>query len=426
VRPLNKTVYMKKKSEPVLIASNQNIQGPRATTGKWEIHCAYDELLSVNYLAERVNPENPNKHPAEQIKLLRKIYDKNGIRSPITISTRSGKITKGHGRLLAAQLDEPLPAFPVNYQHYASEALEWADILADNKIAELAEVDETNLKDILSRLDTGELDLDLTGFNDTEIESLMTAAPSGHGTKDAPPKFEQAKELNKKWGVAPGQIWELGRHRLACGDCRDMSLIRALMDGNTVEAVFTDPPYNSAKNYGPATKDKVSEAKYKSFCQAWFYVATTFCSRVVFTPGPKNIWLWSGISKPRWLCVWVKKNQQAKSGRGGCNLWEPVLVYGKEPPAVDVWEILVEHAENKELAHPVPKSLPPWQKILHDTARKAGNILDMFAGSGTTILACENLGKTCFAVETSPEFCAVILERFLDATGIEPTQESND
>jgi ParB-like chromosome segregation protein Spo0J len=110
------------------------------------------------------NPRNPNTHPEKQIELLAKIIKNQGWRAPITVSSRSGFIVRGHGRLMAAQL-LGVEQVPVDRQDYETEAEEWADLIADNRIAELAEMDDALLKDLLVELDAGEFDIELTGFD---------------------------------------------------------------------------------------------------------------------------------------------------------------------------------------------------------------------------------------------------------------------
>jgi ParB-like chromosome segregation protein Spo0J len=136
------------------------------------VHCAHDGIVDISTL--RPNPRNPNRHPDTQIDLYAKAIAGNGWRRPITISNLSGMITRGHGALLAAR-KLGLKTAPVDYQDYASEALEMADIVADNRLAELAELSLTGVKDILLELNTGDFDMDLTGFDAGEMERLMTS-----------------------------------------------------------------------------------------------------------------------------------------------------------------------------------------------------------------------------------------------------------
>jgi ParB-like chromosome segregation protein Spo0J len=145
------------------------------------------------------NPRNPNKHPDEQIHLLAKIIDYQGWRNPIVVSTRSGFIVKGHARLDAAELLEVKEA-PVDYQDYENEAQEWADMLADNRIAELAEMDRPELKDLLQELDTGAFDMEMTGFNEKIIEEMMTAVPlEEHDYSDGVKTDHECPKCGYKW-----------------------------------------------------------------------------------------------------------------------------------------------------------------------------------------------------------------------------------
>jgi ParB-like chromosome segregation protein Spo0J len=143
------------------------------TDGGIPVHCAYDAMVDTDTLVG--NPRNPNTHPDEQIRLLAKIIVTQGWRAPITVSKRSGFIVRGHGRLAAAKA-AGLTECPVDYQDYADEAAEWADLIADNRLAELAEIDRPALKDLLETLDCGQIDMELTGFTEDALASLMSEA----------------------------------------------------------------------------------------------------------------------------------------------------------------------------------------------------------------------------------------------------------
>jgi len=134
------------------------------------VYCSHTEMVDIAKI--NPHPRNPNKHPESQIKLLAKII-KQGWRAPITVSNRSGFIIKGHARLAAAKLLGVNQA-PVDLQDYKNEAEEYADLLADNRLSELAEMDLSSLKDLLEELDTGAFDTDLTGYDEKAIEELMT------------------------------------------------------------------------------------------------------------------------------------------------------------------------------------------------------------------------------------------------------------
>lgn len=161
---------MGKNNKPV--TSDAAVITPKAVASDIPVWCSHDALIDIAALIP--NPRNPNKHPDLQIGLLAKIIRHQGWRSPITVSKRSGFITKGHGRLLAAKMLN-VEMVPVDYQQYSNEAAEWADVIADNRMAELAERDLPMMKDILQEIDTGEFDMELTGFDVNAMEAMMTA-----------------------------------------------------------------------------------------------------------------------------------------------------------------------------------------------------------------------------------------------------------
>ena len=140
------------------------------------VHCAHTALVHPDKL--RPNPANPNKHSAHQIQLLAAIIQQQGWRAPITVSRRSGLVVRGHGRLEAAQLIG-CDGVPVDEQSYESEAAEMADLLADNRIAELAELDDDGLRAVIDRIKESDpgFDLDLTGFTESDLVKLFEEEP---------------------------------------------------------------------------------------------------------------------------------------------------------------------------------------------------------------------------------------------------------
>ena len=142
-------------------------------SGGIAIQCSYDQL--VDLVAVVPNPKNPNRHPEKQIALLSKVIQHQGWRAPIVVSTRSGFIVAGHGRYEAAKL-LGLAQVPVNFQAFESEAMEYAHMIADNRIAELANPDQDALRDLLKELD-GKLDLDLSGFDPDALADLQLVVP---------------------------------------------------------------------------------------------------------------------------------------------------------------------------------------------------------------------------------------------------------
>jgi len=143
---------------------------PRKATAEIDIHCSHDELVPPGEL--KPHPKNPNKHPDKQVKLLAKIIESQGWRAPITVSRRSGFIVRGHCRHLAA-IKIKAPVAPIDWQDYPSDEAEMADLVADNRLSELADMDKIALKDILTELDPEMFDIDLTGFDHEGLEEFM-------------------------------------------------------------------------------------------------------------------------------------------------------------------------------------------------------------------------------------------------------------
>lgn len=134
------------------------------------VHCAHTEMVGIEAIVP--NPRNPNTHPKNQIALLAKIIRAQGWRAPITVSRRSGFIVRGHGRYLAAR-QLGCEVVPVDYQDYATEAEEWADLIGDNKIAELSEANDYLLIKMLNDIKTADIDMAMTGFSPNELEALF-------------------------------------------------------------------------------------------------------------------------------------------------------------------------------------------------------------------------------------------------------------
>ena len=214
---------------------------PKAFADGRPVFCAHDKIVPIKELRE--NPLNPNKHPDDQIRALAAIIKATGWRQPITVSTRSGLIVKGHDRLAAAKYGKFKEA-PVDYQNYASEEEELADLMADNRIAELAEIDSVKLAEAFEAVDTGAIPFEMTGYEESFYQELATAlCEADHDKEEAdddtvlPPPEEPVSKL--------GDVWILGRHRLMCGNSTNTKDREELLAGAEPELMLTDPPYCS-------------------------------------------------------------------------------------------------------------------------------------------------------------------------------------
>ena len=383
------------------------------------------------------NPRNPNTHSDEQIDAIGKVLTHQGGRAPIVVSNRSGFVIAGHGRLLAARR-LGWEKVPVDVQEFDSEADEWAHMIADNRLAGLAEMDNAALKNLLVDLDTGAIDMDLTGYDHDALEELMTQFHVDEEPVDAAPQIERADELAEKWGTKLGQVWELGEHQLMCGDSTDTALVERLVGKGKAAMVFTDPPYNI--DYGnikhPKFKvrsienDSMSDADWKVFCQSIadsIAVATEGCVYVCHAPNIDGRTIASVMDSnfhPSTTVVWNK--DVFTLGRGKYqNKHEPIW-FGWEKAGkaftdrrdlANVWDL--PRPKASEL-HPTMKPVELVVRAISHASKQGDTVFDPFLGSGTTLMACENLGRKCRGIELSPSYVAVTIERWHEATGNDP------
>lgn len=397
-----------------------------------KIECAHDEVVDLDLLVP--NPRNANDHPEAQIKLLAKIMAHQGWRNPIVVSKRSGFITKGHGRLMAAKLNAWSKA-PIDYQEYASEADEWADMIADNKIAELAESNEMRIQEIA--LDLGkDFDFDLFGIPDFALVD-PEALPPGADEDEMPEHVEPRTKL--------GDIYQLGKHRLMCGDSTSIDAVETLMDGQMADMVFTDPPYNVAvtggnrdpkdkKNFGKGPKienDDMTNEEFKQFLRGAFtcLYAVTKPGSVIYVAHAdsevinfRSAFVESGFLLKQCL-IWVK--QRFVFGRSDYH-WqhEPILYgwregaghkfYGERNQST-TWNI--DRPMQFEKEHPTQKPVALVEKAIANSSKLGELMFEPFGGGGSTLVAAEKLGRRCNAMELDPKYCDVIVARWEKYTG---------
>lgn len=397
------------------------------------VYCAYDELVDVEALVP--NPRNPNRHPDEQVELLAKIIAHQGWRVPITVSRRSGFIVRGHARLLAARkLGET--NVPVDYQDYETEAAEWADLIADNRIAELADVDETLLKDLIQEIDTGELDLELTGYREEELERLLTAVGTGAGTvreeDDEPAPDPPAEPVTR-----PGDLWILGRHRLLCGDATNPDHVRTLLAGARPALMVTDPPYGV--KYDPGWRNEAADKGLIAFAASregevpnddradWYEAWTLFPGDVVYCwhAGRHASVVQASLERAgfeiRAQIIWAKP--RLVISRGHYHWQHEPCWYAVRKGAsahwigdrsqTTLWEIPMLDDEDQKV-HSTQK---PTECMARPIRNHEGDVYDPFVGTGTTIVAAERLGRRCYAMEIDPRYCDVAVARWERLTG---------
>ena len=394
------------------------------------VYCAHDAIVNIESLIE--NPRNTNRHPQKQLELLAKIIKTQGWRNPITVSNRSGFIVKGHGRLQAAKL-AGLTVVPIDYQDYENEAAEYADMIADNRIAELAEVDDASLKELLDELEAFSFDMELTGFDVESLEKLMAQFnDSDVEEDDFDAEVEAASIMDTI--TRPGDVWLLGRHRLMCGDSTIMTDVEKLMNGQLADLIFIDPPYNI--DYTGKTKatlkmqnDKKDDAAFKQFLVDAFNNINITSKQgapiYICHADSEGLNFRGAMLESGWLLkqciIWVK--QHFVMGRQDYQWRHEPILYGWKPGAAHtfygdrkqdtVWEIC-RPAQNKE--HPTMKPLGLCAKAVRNSSKPGDIVVDSFSGAGSTLMACEALGRTCYAMEIDPVYCDVTVKHYEQRT----------
>jgi hypothetical protein len=398
------------------------------------VDCAFDEMVPIGEV--KPYPRNPVIHPEKQIEQLAKIISSTGWRNPIVISRRSGYVVKGHGRLMAAQR-LGMETVPVDWQDYSTDEEEKADRIADNKISELAEDNMEALLAEMQEINLAGADLELLGMGEEELDGLLSQIGGGEGPPpDAEPQIDKAEELREKWGVETGQLWQLGEHRILCGDSTDESTVKVFMSGEKADVVFTDPPYgvniSGGKNNSTIAGDITQTAIPFAFALAC-EIATTDDARLYFCGGEGNIGLYGKLFEkycrqlPRHL-IWVKNgftmkpngyhNQYEivfhgyKPKGGGLNKWFGART---EDAASDVWQI--KRDASATYLHPTQKPVDVPRRAIGNSCPPNGIVYEPFSGSASTLIACEQLGRKCRAIEISPGYVAVAIQRWVDATG---------
>lgn len=393
--------------------NDKNVKAKALANGI-EVWCSFDELVSVDSL--NPNPKNPNKHPDSQIELLSKNIKYLGWRHPITVSKRSGFIVAGHGRLMAAK-KLGVQIVPVDYQDFNSDADEMAVLMADNRLAELSETSEEDLKNILSELD-GKIEIDLTGFSDAEVEQLLRDINTDVLDEDV---AEVPTEPISKFG----DIFEFGSHRLMCGDSTDSEQVKKLMGDEIANMVFTDPPYNV--DYGSDERKIENDnlgSEFPQFLEKVIKNIFSFSSGAIYIcmSSSEIDSLQSTFKRlgGHWstFIIWAKDTFTL--GRSDYHRqYEPILYGWKEGVSHyfcgdrsqgDVWEFA---KPKKNDVHPTMKPVELCQRAVLNSSKPNDIVLDLFGGSGSTLIACEQTNRRCRMMEFEPKYCDVILKRFL-------------
>ena len=477
---------------------------------------------------------NAKKHDDAQVAKIAGSIREFGFNNPVLIDSENG-IVAGHGRVLAAQ-KLGLESVPCLRLSHLTDSQRKAYILADNRLAEIGGGwDEEMLKLELS--DLGELDVDLEaiGFGEEDLAEMELHEEPEQSNADAEPQIDKADELREKWGVEPGQLWQLGDHRLLCGDSTIPEHVAKLMGGEKAQLIHADPPYGMGKEKDGVQNDNLYREELDAFQMAWWRAfrphAKDNASAYIWGNAEDlwRLWYCGGLKNSERLTirneiVWDKGHGQGIGssdhrmfptvserclffmlGEQGFNNnaenywegWDPIQKYlvaeknksglkndqilkatstyhthywatsqwafptEKDYKAIqllckgnafkreyddlkreyddlkrefystrahfdnthdnmtDAWRFQRVTGEERH-GHATPKPVEMMNRVILSSLPKGGILVEPFGGSGSTLMGAENTGRKCRAIEISPAYVAVAIQRWADATGKEP------
>lgn len=382
------------------------------------------QLVSISQLVPYVN--NARTHSDAQVKKLRASLREFGFINPVIID-REYNVIAGHGRILAAK-EEGIEKVPCVFVDYLTPAQKKAYILADNRMAMDAGWDEELLRVEIEALQAESFDVGLTGFDEKDIAELFAREDDDAQDDD----FDVDEELQKPPVTKNSDVWLLGNHRLICGDSTKAETYEVLMNGKKANLVVTDPPYNV--NYeGSAGKIQNDSMKEDAFEKFLLDAYTQMNSAM---EDDASIYVFHSDSHG---LAFRKAFEEAGFYLSGCCIWKKQsLVLGRSPyqwqhePCLFGWKKNGKHqwySDRKQTTiwefdkpkkngdHPTMKPIPLIAYPIRNSSMSNCIVLDPFGGSGSTLIACEQLGRICHTIELDEKYCDVIVKRYIEQVG---------
>lgn len=382
--------------------------------------------LKIEYVSkDQLKPyeKNAKLHTDDQVEQIKRSIEEFGFNDPIAV-WHEDEIIEGHGRLLAVMEMPEIETVPIIRLDDLTDEQRRAYMLVHNKLTMNTDFDFELLDSELS--DIIDIDMSEYGF-DIEIED---EEPDEIIDDEVPEEVETRCKL--------GDIWQLGNHRLICGDSTSIETADRLMNGEKADMVFTDPPWNVS--YGQENErwkqrsilnDSMSTEDFKEFmynafkamnnaskagCMTYVVMSAQEWGNMMLTLA-ENDYHWSST------IIW-NKDQLVLSRKDYHTKYEPIW-YGwkngegrlcplEDRKQCDVWDF--ERPKRSD-EHPTMKPVPLVARAITNSSKKGNNVLDLFGGSGTTLIACEQTGRKCFMSELDPKYCDVIIQRWENLTG---------
>ncbi len=356
---------------------------------------------------------NSRTHDAAQVDQIAASIKEFGFLNPIIIDGENG-IIAGHGRVMAAK-KLGVKELPCVDASHLTDTQRRAYIIADNKLALNAGWDEEMLRVEFDALEEAEFDLELTGFSLDEINAL-TPDELVEGLTDE----DEVPEAPEKPVSVLGDIWQLGNHRLMCGDSTSIDAVERLMDGNKVDMLFTDPPYNVAFNgrsgkHDVIKNDNLSDEQFSMFIDDVIQTIKTINPQVYYIWCNWNFYgILQGKLDYKNCIVWAKN--VFGMGVGYRHQHEFCLFNGKIDEVVknesDLWSI----KKDTNYVHPTQKPVELSVRAFGNHI-KLLNVLDLFGGSGSTLIGAEQTGRNAYLMELDEKYVDVIINRWQSFTG---------
>ena len=383
------------------------------------------QLVSIGKLVPYVN--NARTHSKEQITKLRSSLREFGFVNPVIIE-RKFNVIAGHGRILAAK-EEHIEQVPCVFVDYLTEAQKKAYILADNRFALDAGWDEDMLRVEMEALQGMDFDISLTGFDEAEIADLF-AADDNEAQED---DFDEDAALQAEPFVKTGDLWLLGKHRLLCADSTKPEDVKLLMDSKKANVCITDPPYSCNYTGGTGMKIMNDNLKGEEFYQ---FLLSAFknayenladgAAIYIFHSDAEKVNFYNAVVAAGFhystTCIWVK--QSLVLGRFDYQMrHEPVIYAFKDTvkhkfygdrKQTTVWEF---DRPSKSKLHPTTKPLPLVAYPMKNSSLVNSIVLDLFGGSGSTLMAAEQMDRTAYLMELDPVYASAIVRRFVAYRG---------
>jgi DNA modification methylase len=385
------------------------------------------DRIRIEYMAtDRLIPyvNNPRKND-KAVDVVAGSIQEFGFKNPIIVD-KDNVIVAGHTWLLAARKLE-LEEVPVIRAEDLTEQQIKAFRLADNKTAEFAEWDME-----LLALELEGLDDIFTGFNEVEIADIL-----GLDNEAQEDDFDVDAEAEKiiEPETKPGDVWLLGRHRLMCGDATKIKDVERLVDGRHADLVLTDPPYNV--DYEGGTKDKLKIQNDKMEDSRFLQFLTDAFTRMnenskkgaaiyVFHSDSEGYNFRSAFKATgyslRQCLIWAKNTMVM--GRQDYHWQHEPILYGWKEGAKHAWygdrkqTTLIRYDKPlRNAEHPTMKPVGLCGYLIGNSSKEEDIVLDLFGGSGYTLIAAEQLNRTCYMMELDPVYCEVIVQRYINLKG---------